>query len=210
MIPIGNLAAQAQYPDAQLSFVDSKSTDANQSTYTWTGVSFGAEAANRVLVALVVTQNVTITSATIGGVSATIVGSPACWIVYATVPTGTSGTIVFNLNTGDTRNAFRLYRVVPGKSATPINTIADSSDATTSSSLTVKKGGVAVLNAARSSGNGAFTTSWNGTDTLSYVSGDYGSSNFRWNLGYIDPITTSESSTFTSSTATKFTAIAWR
>lgn len=210
MIPIGTLSSQVKPPDAQISFVASDSTDSNSSTYTWTGVSFGAEAANRVLVALVVTQNVTINSATIGGVSATIIGSPACWIVYATVPTGTTGTIVFNLNTGDTRNAFRLYRVIPGKSTTPTSTIEDSVTATTSSSLTVKKGGVALVNAAKTSGDASFTTTWNGTDTLSYVGGSYGSSNYRWNLGFVSPITVNESNTFTSSTATKFTAIAWR
>lgn len=203
------LSKEQTYPAASISEVANFNNTNNNTVYTFTTVSFGTADASRI-VAIIVSTQATISSATIGGVSATVVGSTNCYIIYAAVPTGTSGTVVVTHTASTSRCAIRVYRVIPGKSGTPDSSITDGTAATTSSSLAVKKNSVVLVTAGRSSGNGTFTMSWSGADTLTYGTNAYSSSNYRWAEGYIGSIASSYSGTFTTSTATKFVAICWR
>lgn len=94
-------------------------TDA--STYTFSGVSFGAEDASRyihVAYTGLKAASVSISSATIGGVSATVVDVvPAgSWSyvahLYALVPTGSSGDIVINFGGTQDAGICSVYRIV--------------------------------------------------------------------------------------------------
>lgn len=72
-----------------------------RTTYTFSSISFGTAAADRLIVVQVYVDNGSASSVTIGGVTATQIrsatdGSANHYFFAATVPTGTSGSIVVN------------------------------------------------------------------------------------------------------------------
>lgn len=98
-------------------------TDSNAtavSTRTFSGVSFGAEDANRVLVIEVASRVTTattgtLTSVTAGGVTLTLAaaqtnGTSTVAVYFGTVPTGTTGNVVLTYSGGQTRWAIKVYR----------------------------------------------------------------------------------------------------
>jgi hypothetical protein len=93
----------------QVTLVDTASDSSNQTTYTFNGVSFGKPNASRMIIVAGSGWDsglsADVSSITIGGVSATVAvqsdntGNSVngqCWIAYAIVPTGLTGTIVVN------------------------------------------------------------------------------------------------------------------
>lgn len=122
-----------------------------RSTFTFTSVSFGTAAAGRLVVVFFSTANGqdSVTSATIGGVSATVgitqAGSSAVRItaVYAVVPTGTSGTVVINLTGTSSRGRMACFSIYDLSSTTPEDTdgTANSSNVSTNT-LSVSKDAV--------------------------------------------------------------------
>lgn len=101
----------------------------NQNPRTWTDVNFGAEAADRYIIVAIGTRNDTrtISSVTIGGVSADIVvqnqdGNTTVGIAIALVPTGVSGTVVVTLSGTADSHYLGVWSVTGLPSATPVAT----------------------------------------------------------------------------------------
>lgn len=127
-------------------------------TLTISGVSFGNTGTNRV-VAIVLTSgsnsSISISSATIGGVSATIATQTTASfrnnaIIYATIPSGTSGDVVITFNASSTTSTFaHSYSIYNATNTTPqdakqsINTSTGVS-ATRSVSLTYSNNSVVI------------------------------------------------------------------
>lgn len=106
-------------------------------TYSWSGVNLGDPHPDRMLVMICASQaNVVIAGATIAGVGGTALATPIgnegatttkshLSIFYASVPTGTSGTVSFNLGSGNIyRGGYALYRMV-GFNMTPHQVVVD-------------------------------------------------------------------------------------
>ena len=96
-------------------------TDVNNlTTYTFNNVDFGVADANRHIIVAVMARSggsLEVSSATIGGVSATIDAKTAAQlnhsaIVRANVTSGTSGTVSVTFSAGSLRAAIGVYRVV--------------------------------------------------------------------------------------------------
>jgi hypothetical protein len=107
-------------------FLQATTDTANATTYTLTGVNFGTADANRRIVIGVLsrsgTSGKTVSSATIGGVSATIIDQQDLNLVgggynvhaylAADVPTGSSGTVVIVFSGSMLRLQIATYRVI--------------------------------------------------------------------------------------------------
>lgn len=98
-------------------------------TYTFTGVSIGTAATNRlvyVAVTFVAANARRISSATIGGISATIVDFAAqgngTFFIYANVPTGTTATVAITFDAVCIRCLIGSYSMFNLKSLVPIAT----------------------------------------------------------------------------------------
>ena len=158
MIPLGVLASArvAAAGGAQtLTYLSTTSATGSTTGVTVTGVYFGAEAADRVIVAVVSVRTLRRpTSVTIGGVAATIDayadnGSNRAVIARAVVPTGTTGSVVCSWSYYAVTPAVRVstYRaagctVAPVDAPTPVN----ASNAVTSITLaTTAAGGRAIV-----------------------------------------------------------------
>lgn len=135
----GGAVAGPAGPD--LSFLSAAANAANQASYTFSSLSFGTAASNRLLIAAITGNTsgsiATLLSSTIGGVSATIhaqantsanTRNGHAAVVSALVTAGTSGDLVI---TWDTAGAmldceYALYRVTGLVSTTPTDTATDS------------------------------------------------------------------------------------
>jgi hypothetical protein len=131
---------------SSFTFLQVTNDTANLATYTFSSVNFGtADANRRIIIGVAHRAGGAISSATIGGVSATIlaesistVGGSTNLLAYisADVPTGSSGTVVINLASGAARLAIATYRVV-SNSALVLADDDASSSASTSTSISV-------------------------------------------------------------------------
>ncbi len=116
------------------SFLQTNSDGTNLTTYTFAGENFGTAPADRQIIVAIGSQGAgetaeSISSVTIGGVSATItvqrtnsiVDHTISGLAIANVPTGTTGDIVITLSTGERRCGIGVYRAT-GISAIPTDT----------------------------------------------------------------------------------------
>lgn len=134
-------------------------------SYTFS-MSFGAADANRALVAVIDTNSTSITSVTIGGVTATnLVNTTGfdCRIVIANVPTGTSGNVVIAVGGNSTRGGVQLYRVM-GLSSFSASSTATSTAAAPTATMNVLPGGALIAGAFEVAGS-ANNASWSGVTT---------------------------------------------
>lgn len=145
---------------ATLAFQAFATENVGGATGTYTSVNFGTAAANRVIAVVAmcrVTAAVinTVSSATIGGISATQVASADPGVVvniasdiwYASVPTGTSGTIVVNWANANTRSGVYVYSILTS-TPTPSNGNSSSGLSLTSigpTTLTIPANGVGLV-----------------------------------------------------------------
>jgi hypothetical protein len=98
-----------------ISFIDTAILTTNLTTYSFTGLDFGAAQDDRYIIGVAVsgTASRSISSATIGGVTARVVVSATggsarnAGIIIANVPTGTSGAIAVTWNIGCSRRQRR-------------------------------------------------------------------------------------------------------
>ena len=180
-------------------FTATTSSVTNATTYTFSAVDIGAADTNRmVVVAISTSSNAstvrTVSSATIGGVRATVhvqarlaaASFRSVHLISAVVPTGTTGDVVITMSGTMARMAIAVYRSIPG-STTPVNTAsagAGTSGAVTSRSvnLNVSNGGFFVLAAAggstaglSASSSGANAPNEDMDTTTSESNGAYGS-----------------------------------
>ena len=107
---------------AGFSYLQMTQEDANLSTYTFSGVNIGEATAARVVICSCSfrsgTDTISVTSATIGGVAATVqqtvnLGTMVT-IFWATVPTGASADVVVNLSAGAVRGVLYTYATTFG------------------------------------------------------------------------------------------------
>lgn len=120
----------AAAPDPiDVAFTDRASRIGGSGIYTASGLSFGAEAADRRIIAIVPSKDDgahSCSAVTIGGVAATkhceITGGTQISIWSAAVPTGTTGDVVMTFagtgGSGDVQAVF-LYRLVGATNSTP-------------------------------------------------------------------------------------------
>lgn len=130
--PLMPIPVTASIAPAVLSFLQHTEDTGNVTTYNFAGVNIGTAAADRyVFVAVVHSSSAgtarTISSATIGGISATIVANQAgvahaqglgAAVIWAAVPTGTTATISITLSGGGGSCNIATYRVTGLVSAT--------------------------------------------------------------------------------------------
>lgn len=117
---------------ATVSLATNNSDAADLTTYTFNTQAFGDEAPDRYLIIGIFNRSAaarTLSSVTLGGVSASAVTGPALtngtgrvemWI--AKVPTGTTGTVTYTYNAGALRTGFGLWRATGIGSTTPFDT----------------------------------------------------------------------------------------
>lgn len=141
-----------------LSFIESKTSASALTTYTITGVDFGAADSNRRIVIAFASRSGnsghSVSSATIGGVSATIAaqhtanvggGHSLVAVLSAEVPTGASGTVAVTLSNGAVRAGFGVYRIISNSAlavadSTSADTVSTGSAISLSATVDVEKG----------------------------------------------------------------------
>jgi len=132
---LGFLSATAPWTGsvaASISFTDSAQSTNNNTSYTFSNLSVGTAATNRVVAVTIYSQSASaVSTVTIGGISATkaveIYYTDAASVVaiyYAVVPTGTTASVVVNLADQAGRCAVGVYRIIPGYSSTPVSTVS--------------------------------------------------------------------------------------
>jgi hypothetical protein len=159
------------------SFVQSQTSDANATTYTITGVDFGAADSNRRVVIGFASRSGnaghSVSSATIGGITATVLaqhtanvggGYSLVALIAADVPTGASGTVAVTLSSGAVRAAFGVYRMLSTSApvlaaSTSADTAVTGNASSLSATVSVEKG--ALIAVAITFSNGA-TLSFSG------------------------------------------------
>jgi hypothetical protein len=134
------------------SFLQETNSTGDATTYTFNSVNFGIADANRRIVIGVASRaggDMSISSATIGGVSATILAQFSSSVragdmlgyIIADVPTGASGTVVVVMSRGAVRTLIATYRVVSNSPLVLVDDDAsDSSGTSTSVSISAENG----------------------------------------------------------------------
>jgi len=158
-------------PDAIIAFLQATQIGTDLTTYTFSGQNFGTANTARYIIVSISGRAAaarTISSVTIGGVSASAVvsnpsadGTNRAAIYVAAVPTGTSGDVVITWSAGMVRCQIGLY------SALNINPTAESMGTSTAdpltSNLAASAGSVQV---AIGHTDGTATATWSGTNGL--------------------------------------------
>jgi hypothetical protein len=133
-----------------LSFIESKTSTADATTYTITGVDFGAADSNRRVVIGFASRSGNaghnVSSATIGGITATVLaqhtanvggGHSLVALIAADVPTGASGTVSVTLSNGAVRAIIGVYRILANNALAVANSASSSTSTGSSTSVTV-------------------------------------------------------------------------
>lgn len=200
-------------------FLQDTTNTADLTTYTFASQNLGTADTDRCIIVIAISRKAgaahTLSSASIGGVSATIIqnqnnqvtNSDTAAMFSAIVPTGTTGDIVVTWSTTVLRTAIMAYRVVGVDSCTTPYASAASTASDPSVSLDVPAGGFAVgggLSAA------ATTATWTGLTenadaTLeSFVTYSSASANFA-----SESLSTTMTLDFVSSTETAGVFASW-
>ena len=148
-------------PSFSLAWVSHAEDSAGGTTVTYSSLSFGAAASNRIIAVAVVNRAnntiPTVSSMTIGGGSATQVASAQATdsgdffagdIWQAAVPTGTSGNVAITYSAASLRSGIDLYRIVTttptAASANGVAPGASATNAPVSTTVTIPSGGAAL------------------------------------------------------------------
>lgn len=172
----------------------------NAPSYTFAGVPFGTPNQHRMVVCSVMTTHATdVISATIGGVPATVVPTSfMTGIIYAKVPSGSSGAVVVNFST--TTNDCRIVPYsfntkATGKLDSAVHTVTFSTIPIVLSNVQCSAGGV-VISCFQGNDTGTVSGSWNGIN--SYIQSGSGTTDgARYNYGYVLPTESSSIRDFT-------------
>jgi hypothetical protein len=200
------------------SFLYGDSSSQSLTTYTYTAVPFGSARSDRIIVVSIVASNSasrSVSSVTIGGVSATLVSSSnsAAGLIftatyYAVVPTGTSGTVsvVFS---GATRDVgVGVYSIVDASSSTPLSGGTYSNSSSNSGSITLSTSADAVIIGGVIVGTAVTAFTWSG------VSSDFQSFAITRGRGFASGTANTSSTTVSvnsnSTSALYITAASWR
>ena len=134
-----------------LTYIGTTTDTTNTNAYTFSGASIGAASGDRRVIVLVLGEGSTVTtlsSASIGGVSADIVvqgsnGQCTAAIIIAAVPTGTTGDIVCTFSNTKAHCNIGVYRTIGLPANTATDTGASTADPATDT-LTTTVGGFAL------------------------------------------------------------------
>lgn len=156
-----------------LTYIDETTDLSNASEYTFSGASIGTAASDRRVHVLVMGEGgnpATLTSATVGGIAATInvqrsSGDLTTAIITAAVPTGTTADIVLTFFASKNSANIGVYRSVGLTSNTAVDTDSSASDPATAT-LTSLPGGFCIGLCCSTIGT---TVTWSGG-----VNKDYG------------------------------------
>jgi hypothetical protein len=152
---------------AEIAFLQSASSTANATTYTFSSQNLGTADAGRYIAVGVGGRGfASISSVTVGGVSATIVSqlengssSNVAGIAIAAVPTGTTGDIVVTWNEAGLRMGISVYRITNLTSPT-ISDVSTSTANDPSVTLDIPVNGIGMGMALAQTSSG--TASWTG------------------------------------------------
>lgn len=104
-----------------ISGVSSSTNTGNLSSYTFLTMSLGSAATSRIIVVTASTNATGISSITVNGVLLTnVAGASGVMIAYASIPTGTTATIVVNLLGTAGRCAVEVYAIYDLEKTSPI------------------------------------------------------------------------------------------
>lgn len=165
---IGVMPNPSSYRRAIASYVGTTLDTSGLASVTLTGVSVGAPAPDRLVVAIVLGRDAnarTIASVTIGGAAATAaVTSPSqnnpSGIYYALVPAGTSATVVVTFSAATTRMAVAIYTLTGCRNPAPAAVDQDYDTTTTLSASLARPRDAVVIAGSITSSSGTFT--WTG------------------------------------------------
>lgn len=136
---------------ATYEYLDAKNDGTDLTTYSFAAVNFGTATADRLIVVntgIGAAFDRTISSATIGGVAATLVSnnSGRVHIISAVVPTGTSGTVSITFSGAAVRCGINAHAIKGYMSSTATGTGNDgpASAASKTATVTVNAGGVGI------------------------------------------------------------------
>lgn len=186
MIPammVPTMMGSREPPSVSFQALTSLTTDLT--TYTFTGAALGTADSTRRIVAVVTGANAnrTISSATIGGVAASIAvqvtggTNITSGIIIADVPTGTTGDVVVTWSAAQVRCSVAVFAVYNLLSSTAVATASDTA-ATSSLNVNIQTGDILIVggcgNAGSSSPTG-YSERYDSTDAEgnSHGGGDY-------------------------------------
>lgn len=159
------MASSASYPS--ISYIGNNSNTASATSHTFTAQSIGATGNNRVIIVAISCSAASgsLSSATIGGVGATINvqangTSTLAAIISASVPTGTTADIVLNWSASELNVAIAVYRVVDLSSTTAAATGTDTALSSGVASLTLNNNANAIMVASAVGIDGSSWASW--------------------------------------------------
>jgi len=155
-------------------FLTSASNSSGLSTYTFASRDLGAAASDRQIVAVVVSHSnagVTLSSVTIGGVSATIDAnelasdtSRRVTIARAAVPTGATGDVVITFGASAARCSVGLYRITGATATVGATNSAATTSTTFATTIQSTVGGVVIAGATNGSSSNYNEVDWTGGD----------------------------------------------
>lgn len=170
---LGIVASAVAMLPPVISYVLSSDISGVATTYTFTDHPIGAAAPSRLVVVCIqggAAGGRTITSVTIGGVAATIVGATNASstirnvFAYLAVPAGTTATIVVNSSASLQQCRINVYSITGLQSSAPIDAqVNNTATATTGLSLTAPEGAAVIAGFSASGGATATTWSWAGS-----------------------------------------------
>lgn len=160
------MAASASYPS--ISYISNNSVTTNSTSHTFTAQSIGSTGNNRHIIVSISGYQSSVgalSSATIGGVSATIAvqangTNTVSVIIIAAVPTGTTGDIVLSWATNTQNVGIAVHRVVDLTSATANTTGSDTTLSAGACSFTLNNNANAVMVASAVSIDGTAWGTW--------------------------------------------------
>ena len=172
--------AGMDYFDPTLNPLGTQAINTSTVTFDFTSLNFGPERSDRLLIGLFHVARAgapTVSSATLGGVSATVISSVGTNVTvalcYANVPTGNSGTFSVTVSSSSPRAACAMFSAYNLKSntASSTNSPAGGAEASRTVTLTIPASGIALVVA----GGDDPTPTWtNATEelTIATSSGD--------------------------------------
>lgn len=181
--PVENVVFRGNYTNA-----------ANRSNYTYSNVPIGAANTSRwVMACFGSSTNVySITSATIGGVTATVVQNPSSHprvaIAWLLVPSGTAATIRFNISNTMANGQIHVYTFNAGSGLNVLDSAANASTAqnVTLSDIEVKEGALVIGVLGGFAGASSVPVhSWNGVDSATKDSDLAGEFDFRFSCSHV-------------------------
>lgn len=160
------MAASASYPS--ISYISNNSTTTNSTSHTFTAQSIGSTGNNRYIVVSISGYQASVgalSSATIGGVSATIAvqangTNTVAVIIIAAVSSGTTADIVLTWANNTQNVGIAVHRVVDLNSATANTTGNDTTLSTGAASFTLNNNANAIMVASAVSIDGSGWSSW--------------------------------------------------